>query len=73
MHVIGAGPTSAALNPGPHALYRATAGERVPGEVGDGVWLAGDWVGEPGMLADRSLASAAAAADALLARARVAA
>lgn len=51
-------------------------GETVSGEVEIGgriVHLVGDWVGEGAMLADRSFASAARAADALLASARMAA
>lgn len=44
----------------------ARPGVSVP-EV-DGLFLAGDWVGPTGMLADASLASARDAAGALLAR-----
>ena len=41
-------------------------------EVGEGVCLAGDWVGEVGLLLDASLASAEAASERLLDRARAA-
>jgi len=41
-----------------------SASHRVGGQR---VWLAGDWVGEQGMLVDRALASAAWAARAILA------
>jgi len=46
-------------------------GARVPSAVADrpGVWLAGDWVGDEGMLADAAAASARAAAHAILAHA----
>jgi phytoene dehydrogenase-like protein len=50
---------------------------RPPSRVGDapGVWVAGDWVGDEGMLLDAALASAERAADEIsiaLSRARVA-
>ena len=38
--------------------------------VGDGLWLAGDWVGDEGYLADGAMASGAAAARRILAGAR---
>ena len=43
-------------------------GQRAPIER-DGTWLVGDWVGEEGMLLDRTLASAQAVATAILNRA----
>lgn len=56
-----------------HDLPRAEAGgRRAPYAVEDrpGVWCAGDWVGDEGMLADAAAASAVAVARAILGRAR---
>jgi phytoene dehydrogenase-like protein len=58
-----------------HALATAERGGlpgRPPVEVGQvaGLFVAGDWVGPEGLLADASLASGYAAAQAILRRAR---
>ena len=53
----------------PEAAFGGTRGRPGP-DVPDvpGLYVAGDWVGAEGLLADASLASARAAASAILAR-----
>ena len=65
-------PDMIVMNAMPLASRNGTAGRPGP-EVSDvrGLYIAGDWVGDEGLLADASLASASEAADLVVAQSAV--